>query len=978
MDHPTAAAAGGRAAVRKSKRLHGRDGGEGATGAAEASAKRGRRTLPAREAKAKRAANPTTTPPPASRRGAAKRPASSKKSAPKPIKSPEGPSGSGAPRPPRVLIARHRLGGRLRTVDLMLDTEWSDETKHAKSDLCRVQRWSPVDVGGQFIHGTGHRKRKASDAQRKKSRAHPPRIPNRRAGSRNAGTPSFRVHLSKTTTPIAPTARRAPTAAARTASGSTPVYTLARTKMRLPLHAADGSRTCLVDHNGRPIPEKVDEEVAEEFNAVLDLATKCCERGRYVWMEGGDEAASSSGCGAQRKMESPTRRSRNKGVATGNAARSPNYVSDDTAPAHAVGAAIDPGTDFGTIFAECKRYHDSLKRDSPKSPTEEEDEVRAHLFEWHVAQLEMSSGAPMRDLGQRWNDDEPFGYGGDHSYVEGGTRDLVEALAEGFDCRGLGDRSLHLGGAASGGAGGGLRRSGDFASTFGGRQSTAASDAEAARGATMHRGVIQCGIEVTGVKVVERDEAQFLRRQKGPARAGPPSRRRSTRENKGMKVPSFAEARSSSRAEGGDGKATGNSRATSGEAGFAAGSSYANDHNSIVQVTTKCGLTLEADAVVVTTPLAILAIPPGAPGHISFSPALPTEKRNAINRLGVGNYNKCCMSFATAFWNNLPRHLSARGMWHDEATQRFDFIGHASAAHGKDILFFSLRNAPILVAIYGGSEYSTQIEGMHDEDVVGECMAILKKVCRHAIAARGDALKTRRHVDLDVPDWPIDFFVSRWGSDPHSRGAFCYVPPGVRGIDELRAMSAPVCDYRPEWAEGSDDKPKRPLIMFAGEATTPFHPSTIHGAFETGIREAYRLDLALEPTLNQGLSFEESTAIAGSKWQRRSMPKAGNWWFDHDASILRGVESFGASAATMRKIKSKVLAPSGDIHSPKEMVDRYKALMRMLSPPDDAEQTNSLEKDWRLPGRNRGTWLAPGQAKRKRGSTSTSGTEKKH
>ena len=106
--------------------------------------------------------------------------------------------------------------------------------------------------------------------------------------------------------------------------------------------------------------------------------------------------------------------------------------------------------------------------------------------------------------------------------------------------------------------------------------------------------------------------------------------------------------------------------------------------------------------------------------------------------------------------------------------------------------------------------------------------------------------------------------------------------------------------------------------------------------------------------------------------------KAGNWWFDHDASILRGVESFGASAATMRKIKSKVLTPSGDIHSPKEMVDRYKTLMRMLSPPDDAEQTNSLEKEWRLPGRNRGTWLSPGQIKRKRGSTSTPGTEKKH
>ena len=70
-------------------------------------------------------------------------------------------------------------------------------------------------------------------------------------------------------------------------------------------------------------------------------------------------------------------------------------------------------------------------------------------------------------------------------------------------------------------------------------------------------------------------------------------------------------------------------------------SSYGDDDNSRVRVTTKCGLTLEADAVIVTLPLAILSIPPGDDGHISFKPPLPSAKRNALNRLGVGAYNKC-------------------------------------------------------------------------------------------------------------------------------------------------------------------------------------------------------------------------------------------------------------------------------------------------------------------------------------------------
>ena len=72
-----------------------------------------------------------------------------------------------------LLEARSRIGGRLRTIDLMLDKEWNDVrnevgkeiftpdnnskgmSKEGISDLYKVNEWHPVDVGGAFIHGTG-------------------------------------------------------------------------------------------------------------------------------------------------------------------------------------------------------------------------------------------------------------------------------------------------------------------------------------------------------------------------------------------------------------------------------------------------------------------------------------------------------------------------------------------------------------------------------------------------------------------------------------------------------------------------------------------------------------------------------------------------------------------------------------------------------------------------------------------------------
>lgn len=108
----------------------------------------------------------------------------------------------------------------------------------------------------------------------------------------------------------------------------------------------------------------------------------------------------------------------------------------------------------------------------------------------------------------------------------------------------------------------------------------------------------------------------------------------------------------------------------------------------------------------------------------------------------------------------------------------------------------------------------------------------------------------------------------------------------------------------------------------------------------------------------------------------RNDTKTNSWWFDHDASILRGVESFGLSVDAMSTIKTKMLASACDTHSVDEMQDRYKSLMHMITKdhtqsPDCESKPQScnsakqpfISRKWNLLG-GRGTWIASDDAQK--------------
>ncbi len=71
---------------------------------------------------------------------------------------------------------------------------------------------------------------------------------------------------------------------------------------------------------------------------------------------------------------------------------------------------------------------------------------------------------------------------------------------------------------------------------------------------------------------------------------------------------------------------------------------------------------------------------------------------------------------------------------------------------------------------------------------------------------------------------PVDFQLTDWANDPFAKGAYSYVKTGS------------IPQHREDLALPVDGK-----LFFAGEATHLDHPSTVHGAYLSGIREAKRL-----------------------------------------------------------------------------------------------------------------------------------------
>jgi monoamine oxidase len=232
-----------------------------------------------------------------------------------------------------------------------------------------------------------------------------------------------------------------------------------------------------------------------------------------------------------------------------------------------------------------------------------------------------------------------------------------------------------------------------------------------------------------------------------------------------------------------------------------------------------------ASHVIVTLPISLLKRDTAS---IYFTPALPAEKKRAIEGLPMGNVVKINLLFRERFWETVKR-------W-DEEANRVDF---------HDAGFFHCADSPLptwwtqlpvrarmLVGWTGGpSADRVMKEADHRRQEAGGAEAQAE--------GRG---QTREDTNSVITDQAIESLATifnlsgkeietqleavhyhDWRNDPFTRGAYAYVP--VNGLADQQIFAQPV-----------ENK-----LFFAGEATSVGHIGTVHGAIQSGQRAAQEI-----------------------------------------------------------------------------------------------------------------------------------------
>lgn len=198
--------------------------------------------------------------------------------------------------------------------------------------------------------------------------------------------------------------------------------------------------------------------------------------------------------------------------------------------------------------------------------------------------------------------------------------------------------------------------------------------------------------------------------------------------------------------------------------------------------------TFEADYVVVCVPLGVLNAK-----TISFTPALPVPKQQAIQNTKMGTLNKFLLSWKTPpFWDTSQQ-----------------YIGYTPETKGKFNYFINLNkfipNANSLLTFAFGN-YATATEAMSDAEVTQQIMAHLKVL-----------------YGKNIPN-PSSMLRTQWGKNINTFGAYSYATNGTTSTD-FDTM-----------AQEIDNK-----LFFAGEHTNANYRGTVHGAYLSGLREAKKI-----------------------------------------------------------------------------------------------------------------------------------------
>lgn len=192
------------------------------------------------------------------------------------------------------------------------------------------------------------------------------------------------------------------------------------------------------------------------------------------------------------------------------------------------------------------------------------------------------------------------------------------------------------------------------------------------------------------------------------------------------------------------------------------------------------GSRLAAQTVICTLPLGVLRS-----GGVRFAHPLAPGRMAAIDGLRTGLLNKCWLRFDRVRW---PDDVDWIG-----------WLGPQPGHWGEWVSLARAIRAPVLLG-FNAADAAEEIETLSDRDTV---------------AAAHDALRAMFGTRFPAP---VAAQITRWRRDRHALGSYSFNATGT-GPETRRALAGA------DW-EGR--------IWFAGEAASPNHFGTAHGAVLSG------------------------------------------------------------------------------------------------------------------------------------------------
>ncbi|XP_055705858.1 spermine oxidase isoform X2 [Phlebotomus papatasi] len=247
-------------------------------------------------------------------------------------------------------------------------------------------------------------------------------------------------------------------------------------------------------------------------------------------------------------------------------------------------------------------------------------------------------------------------------------------------------------------------------------------------------------------------------------------------------------------------------------------------------VIVKCqdGSSYTADHVIVTTSLGVLK----ENYHKMFSPSLPPVKRNAIEGMSIGTVDKIFIEFDKPFWTK--DWLGFALLWHKtdlEELRKSEMMDWLEDIFG----FYVVDYQPNVLCGWISGVKARKMERDTDENVKRGVMYLLNKFLKK-----------------NIPE-PVAVRRSQWYSNPNFRGSYSF-----------RSITTDLLNTSPDdLAKPLTNSLGTPVVCFAGEATHPHYYSTVHGAIESGWREAQRL-IDLYKKISEKSESEDDVIVLGA------------------------------------------------------------------------------------------------------------------